>query len=263
MLSQTTQEAGSIAATLAAQIAVRQVLRYASYAYDAHSATYCLAARHMQRLVAGAMCVQYAAPAWVAFAVIAQPALKDLMTQVWTKYREYVVHGGSNSFRRFSGTVTTMAAGTGCDLSAGAQRPVRRHMVALLGSSNLSEWRRLLRYLLISGAVFLLEVAVLSDWPIRAIDPRAAWGGAALCVYGVVVGTVWAHRIDQAHRGYQATSIGGRAWIMVSIAIPAVLALVYALSPIMVYKTPAAVLVLAWAPRVPSLFGEHGIRGDA
>jgi len=46
VLSQTTQAAGAITATLASQIATRQVLRYASYAYDAHSATYYLAARH-------------------------------------------------------------------------------------------------------------------------------------------------------------------------------------------------------------------------
>lgn len=46
VLSQTTQAVSGITATLASQIATRQVLRYASYAYDAHSATYYLAARH-------------------------------------------------------------------------------------------------------------------------------------------------------------------------------------------------------------------------
>jgi len=46
VLAQTTQAAGAVTATLASQIATRQVLRYASYAYEAHSATYYLAARH-------------------------------------------------------------------------------------------------------------------------------------------------------------------------------------------------------------------------
>jgi len=46
VLSQTTQAAGAVTATLASQIATRQVLRYASYAYDAHSAAYYLSARH-------------------------------------------------------------------------------------------------------------------------------------------------------------------------------------------------------------------------
>jgi len=46
VLAQSAQAVSGITATLASQIATRQVLRYASYAYDAHSATYYLAARH-------------------------------------------------------------------------------------------------------------------------------------------------------------------------------------------------------------------------
>ena len=46
VLSQTAQAVSGINVTLAGQIRDRQVLRYASYAYDAHSATYYLSARH-------------------------------------------------------------------------------------------------------------------------------------------------------------------------------------------------------------------------
>ncbi|MDO8880167.1 MAG: RHS repeat-associated core domain-containing protein, partial [Coriobacteriia bacterium] len=46
VLTQTAQAVSGINVTLAGQIRDRQVLRYAGYVYDAHSATYYLAARH-------------------------------------------------------------------------------------------------------------------------------------------------------------------------------------------------------------------------
>ncbi|MDP2233298.1 MAG: RHS repeat-associated core domain-containing protein, partial [Actinomycetota bacterium] len=46
VLSQATNATGAITAQLAGAIAARQPLRYAGYAYDAHSATYYLSQRH-------------------------------------------------------------------------------------------------------------------------------------------------------------------------------------------------------------------------
>ncbi len=46
MLTQTSNAVTGITSTVASAIATRQPLRYAGYAYDAHSATYYLSQRH-------------------------------------------------------------------------------------------------------------------------------------------------------------------------------------------------------------------------